>query len=115
MFNLFSKSDQKKIDISSKEFQEMLKDERGVIVDVRTLQEYNAGHLADTDLQLDFLNGDFHDAVKDFDPAKTYYLYCRSGNRSGQAARLMQREGFENVYNVGGFEDLARAGFDTNP
>jgi len=113
MFNLFSKSDKAGIDISSEEFKEMLKEERGVIIDVRTQQEYNAGHLADTDHLYDFLNGDFQKAVEEFDPSKTYYLYCRSGNRSGQAARMMQREGFENVYNVGGYDALARAGFET--
>lgn len=113
MFNLFSKSDKANIDISAEEFKEMLTEERGVIIDVRTRQEFDAGHLADTDHQYDFLNGDFQNAVNELDPSKTYYLYCRSGNRSGQAARILQREGFEQVYNVGGFDDLARAGFET--
>ena len=113
MFNLFKKSDQTKTDISAEEFREMLTEERGVVIDVRTRQEYDAGHLADTDHLFDFLNGDFQNAVQDLDPSKTYYLYCRSGNRSGQAARIMQKEGFEQVYNVGGFDDLVRAGFES--
>ena len=50
----------------------------------------------------------------DLDKDKTYYLYCRSGNRSGQAARIMKSKGFDNVYNVGGFEDLVRFGFESD-
>jgi phage shock protein E len=112
MFSLFSKST--KVDVTVDEFKEMLEAERGVIIDVRTKQEYDNGHLKLTDAQYDFLNGDFQNQIDSFDKNKTYYLYCRSGNRSGQAARIMQKEGFENVYNIGGFEDLANAGFDIN-
>lgn len=36
------------------------------------------------------------------DPDDTYLLYCRSGNRSGQTAALMQQLGFENVYDMDG-------------
>jgi len=112
MFSLFSKS--AKVDVTVNEFKKMLEAERGVIIDVRTKQEYDNGHLKLTDAQYDFLNGDFQNQIDSFDKNKTYYLYCRSGNRSGQAARIMQKEGFENVYNVGGFEDLENAGFESN-
>ena len=112
MFNLFSKSTA--VDVSIDQFKEMLDKDRGIVVDVRTKQEYNAGHLKITDAQYDFLNGEFQDQIESFDKNKTYYLYCRSGNRSGQAARIMQKEGFKNVFNVGGFEELAEAGFDSN-
>ncbi|MEZ4659580.1 MAG: rhodanese-like domain-containing protein [Caldilineaceae bacterium] len=37
-------------------------------------------------------------------------LYCRSGNRSGQALRLLQMAGYTNVYNIGGLSDLAAQG-----
>ena len=100
------------VDISSAEFKEKLEKERGVVMDVRTKMEYNEGHLELTDLQYDFNSGEFHNIVDELDKEKTYYLYCRSGNRSGQAARIMKNKGFENVYNVGGFEDLVRYGFE---
>jgi phage shock protein E len=110
MFSFLTRSDG--VDISSAEFKEKLEKERGVVLDVRTDMEYEEGHLKLTDEQYDFNSGEFHDIVDDLDKNKTYYLYCRSGNRSGQAARIMKSKGFENVYNVGGFEDLVRAGFD---
>lgn len=112
MFNIFSKTTE--VNVSIDHFKEMIEKERGIVIDVRTKQEYNAGHLKITDAQYDFLNGEFQDQIENFDKNKTYYLYCRTGNRSGQAARIMQKEGFKNVFNVGGFEELAEAGFDAN-
>lgn len=110
--NIMSKSNN--LDISITEFKEKLDRERGVIIDVRTKEEYEAGHLKLTDEQIDFLNGDFHESVHSLDKDKTYYLYCRSGNRSGKAALILAEEGFENVFNVGGYEDLVYAGFESN-
>ncbi|PWN07850.1 rhodanese-like domain-containing protein [Rhodohalobacter mucosus] len=110
MFSFLTRSDG--IDISASEFREKLEKERGVVIDVRTKMEYDEGHLEMTDKLYDFNSGEFHENVDDLEMDKTYYLYCRSGNRSGQAARLMKNKGFENVYNVGGFEDLVRAGFE---
>jgi|SRR6056297_3638299 phage shock protein E len=111
MFNMFTKQSNG-IDISIDEFKEKFQEEQGVVIDVRTQEEYEEGHLVKTDKLLDFTNGEFQDSLSDLDKDKTYYLYCRTGNRSGQAARIMKSQGFENVYNVGGFEDLANAGFE---
>jgi len=110
MFSFLSK--QNDIDISSEEFRQKRESNSGVVIDVRTQEEYDDGHLKITDAQHNWLNGDFHNAVEEMDKSETYYLYCRSGNRSGQAARMMKKKGFENVYNVGGFDDLVSAGFE---
>jgi phage shock protein E len=110
MFNFMSKTSD--IDISAEEFKEKLKSNPGKIIDVRTRVEYEEGHLTITDEQYDWNSGEFHKVVDQMEKDKAYYLYCRSGNRSGQAARLMRNKGFENVYNVGGFEDLADFGFE---
>jgi len=111
MFSFLSRSDG--IDISAEEFKEKIEEEKGVVIDVRSKMEYEEGHLKATDELIDFNAGEFHNKVDSLDKDKTYYLYCRSGNRSGQAARLMKSKGFENVYNVGGFEELARSGLET--
>lgn len=112
MFSFLSKN-QNDIDISAEQFKEKLESNPGVVIDVRTPEEYEAGHLKIADEQYNWNGGDFHDAVEDLDKDKTYYLYCRTGNRSGHAARLMKEKGFENVFNVGGFEDLVSSGFDS--
>lgn len=85
-----------------------------VVLDVRTPAEYAGGHLENAD-NIDVMAPDFASRVDGLDRKKTYYLYCRSGNRSGQAARRMKEMGFEHAYNVGGFEDLAAAGAPVAP
>lgn len=110
MFNFLSKKSD--MDLSSEQFKEQIGDNPGLVIDVRTADEYEAGHLAMTDARYDWLNGEFQDAVEELDREKTYYLYCRSGNRSGQAAKMMKQKGFENVYNIGGFQNLANSGLE---
>lgn len=100
------------INISPEEFKIKLKQDGGTIIDVRTRGEYNEGHLKGA-LQSDVMNGEFRKQINSLDKNKTYYLYCRSGNRSLQAARMMIQNGFENVYNAGGMGRLAYAGFET--
>ncbi len=115
-YNFFSNSDRnmdKSMNISPSEFKEKVKADPGVVIDVRTDEEYKNGHLAIADHQFNLLDGEFESKLDSLNKSKTYYLYCRSGNRSGQAARLMKKNGFENVYNAGGFGDLAAEGLET--
>ncbi len=100
-----------KLEITPDEFKVKLARDRGVIIDVRTRREYEEGHLKNA-VQYSLMNGEFHQKLESLDKNKTYYLYCRSGNRSGQAARIMKQHGFENVYNIGGFGQLAYAGLE---
>ncbi|MFO7315318.1 rhodanese-like domain-containing protein [Rhodothermus marinus] len=79
-----------------------------VVIDVRTPEEFAQGHLEGA-INLDLMAPDFSEKIARLDPNRTYYLYCRSGNRSGQAARLLRERGLK-AYNIGGLEDLARAG-----
>jgi phage shock protein E len=116
IYNFLTNSNQQmdeQIDITPAKFGEMIKSNSGVVIDVRTEDEYQNGHLSLASHQYDLLNGEFEAQLDSLDKDKTYYLYCRSGNRSGQAARLMKKNGFENVYNVGGFKELADEGFET--
>lgn len=57
-------------------------------------------------------SGEFEEKLDSLDKSKTYYLYCASGNRSGKAAEIMKENGFENVHNLGGYNDLVEAGFE---
>lgn len=111
MFNFLSnKSDTNEMS----DWKNQIQNEPGLIIDVRTQGEYDQGHLAKVDAHYDFNSGEFEEVVDDLDKDETYYLYCRTGNRSGQAANIMKERGFENVYNIGGFEDLVRDGFESN-
>lgn len=98
--------------LTAAEFREKLSSEPGIVIDVRTPGEFAGGHLAGA-LNYDFLGGVFADTMNKLDKDATYYLYCASGNRSGQSAQMMINAGFTTVYNAGGFHELATAGLPT--
>jgi rhodanese-related sulfurtransferase len=80
-----------------------------VVVDVRTPEEFAEGHLEGAEL-LDIYDPAFRDGVDGLDRDAAYLVYCRSGNRSGQAVALMEELGFTEVYDAGGLDALATAG-----
>ena len=55
----------------------------------------------------------YHDPA--FDKDKTVLLYCASGGRAALAGKTLQEMGYAEVYNLGGFKDLAEAGHATEP
>ncbi len=70
-------------------------------IDVRTQQEYDAGHVASAELlPLNQLESKIESEIADKDTK--IIVYCRSGNRSGQAQRLLNDMGYTNVYDAGG-------------
>jgi rhodanese-related sulfurtransferase len=79
-----------------------------VVSGVRTPEEFAQGHLEGM-IYLDLMAYDFHETIARLELNRTYYLYRRSGNRSGQAARLLRERGLETC-NSDGLEELARAG-----
>lgn len=50
-----------------------------------------------------------------FQKDKTILLHCASGGRSALAGKTLQDMGYTNVFNIGGFKDLAAAGLATEP
>ncbi|HMW34237.1 MAG TPA: rhodanese-like domain-containing protein [bacterium] len=85
--------------VNSDTLNQLLKDKPGVLLDVRTVGEFSTGHLKDAVL-LDFMKPEFESELEKLDKSATYYVYCRSGNRSAKAASLMNQKGFQSVYNV---------------
>lgn len=78
------------------------------LLDVRTTEEFDAGHLPGA-VNLDVQAPDFEEQLlAGFDPAGDYYVYCRSGNRSGQAIERMRAAGFTGeLSNYGGLEEAS--------
>jgi phage shock protein E len=72
-----------------------------VVLDVRTPEEFAEGHL-DGAVLVDFYDADFAEQLAALDPDVPYLMYCRSGNRSGQALGVMEQLGFSSVADVGG-------------
>jgi len=77
-------------------------DSNAFILDVRTPEEVEEGYIAGA-TNIDFYEGqDFINALEALDKTKHYYVYCRSGNRSGQACAYMEKAGFTKAYNLVG-------------
>lgn len=77
------------------------------IIDVRTPEEFAAGHV-DGAMNLDFNNAEeFTDGIAKLDKTGDYVLYCRSGNRAGKAQSQMEKAGFNSVKNLGSLEQAA--------
>lgn len=89
---------------TTKRFEKMMQKPDAVVLDVRTPEEYKAGHLKNARL-LDFNSGAFDSSYQQLDRSKTYLVYCRSGKRSDKAASKMAAAGFKNVVQLkGGIE-----------
>ncbi|SHJ26061.1 Rhodanese-related sulfurtransferase [Arenibacter nanhaiticus] len=92
-------------DLSQEEWSSQLEsDNNALILDVRTQEEVEEGYIPNS-IHIDiYLGQTFIDELEKLDKTKNYYVYCRSGNRSGQACALMNQLGFENAFNLeGGF------------
>ena len=77
------------------------------ILDVRTAEEFKASHVIGA-THLDWYQANFKDIIATYDKSASYKLYCRSGNRSGQAEQLMKALGFQDVENLGSLADACR-------
>jgi rhodanese-related sulfurtransferase len=85
-----------------------------VVIDVRSPAEVAEGAIAGATV-LDFNAGEFEAKIGDYDRNAAYLVYCRSGNRSGQAVSIMKELGFTDVIDAGAFSDLQAAGAPTTP
>lgn len=79
-----------------------------VIIDVRTPGEFADGHLEGA-VNIDLSAADFAARVDELDRDVDYVLYCRSGNRSGQALAIMEQAGFVSLVNAGGVDAASQA------
>ncbi|MGB5370878.1 MAG: rhodanese-like domain-containing protein [Flavobacteriaceae bacterium] len=91
------------MDLSQEEWSEQLQqDGNAMVLDVRTPEELEEGFIPNA-TNIDFYLGqEFLSEIEKLDKAKNYYVYCRSGNRSGQACAIMNSLGFKNTYNLAG-------------
>ncbi len=72
-----------------------------VVLDVRTPQEFAAGHLPGA-INLDYYSPTFREQLNQLDKSKTYFVYCRTGHRSGEAVKIMKQLGFKKIYDLNG-------------
>ncbi len=91
--------------ISQEQAKEMMeKDDGHVVVDVRRQDEYDAGHIPGAILiPNESIGTERPEELPD--PDQIILVYCRSGNRSKQAAQKLFDMGYRNIYEFGGITD----------
>jgi rhodanese-related sulfurtransferase len=72
------------------------------VLDVRTLEEWNEGHLKNA-IRIDIKQPGFAEAAaKQLDPGRPLLVYCRSGARSAKAVGMLEKQGFTRIENLSG-------------
>ena len=109
-FGLFGQTNKfKTADVA--EFAVAVADTSYVVLDVRTPAEYAEGHIPGTDYNIDVLDDSYTDvALKTLPKDKPVALYCRSGNRSKNAARILAENGYQVLELGTGFRGWTAAG-----
>jgi rhodanese-related sulfurtransferase len=87
--------------LSGRAFKKQLEEtDNAVLLDVRTAGEFAGGTIPGSK-NIDFLNPTFAKKVEGLKKDATYFVFCRSGNRSGSACKMMHKMGFD-VRNLSG-------------
>jgi len=82
------------------DFKAGMEGDNSVLIDVRTPEEFNGGHLENS-INIDIMGGSFPQQINELDKNKNYYIYCRSGGRSASACGAMASWGFSELNNLG--------------
>ena len=96
-----SSNSQSYINLKPIEFQAAIENEGCIILDVRTPQEVSSGAIENAST-IDFYDQDFERKISKIQKDKTVYVYCKSGGRSSQAAKLLVKYGQAKVVNLNG-------------
>lgn len=83
-----------------------------VLIDVRTPQEYEQGHLENS-ININIAGDSFKEEVEKLDKSQPVYVYCKVGGRSARAASTLKEMGFEEVYDLeGGIRNWESSGME---
>lgn len=87
---------------NSEEISEIIQDKSVTIIDVRTAEEYKAGHVEGAiNIPYDEIENEVN-----YDKDQTIAVYCRTGVRSSEAAKILEKMGYTKIYDLGGIEDF---------
>lgn len=104
--NVIEKTDAGYTHISMDVAMEYMKEKDTVIVDVRTEEEYEKGHIKGAiNIPLHAIDGTVVGKLKDYH--EKILVYCESGNRSVQASAKLAALGYKQVYEIGGIQDYS--------
>lgn len=86
--------------LTTKEVNEIVEDDDLIIIDVRTKEEYDSGHIPNA------INIPYDEIEKvNYDKSKTIAVYCQTGKRSSNAALQLEKMGYNKIYDFGGISN----------
>ncbi len=92
------------------EFEQLRADKKNVVLEVRTSQEFAAGHIPGA-INLDVNSAEFEQKAAALDKSRSYLVHCAAGVRSARACDKMSKLDFSKLYNLeGGFKAWEKAG-----
>ena len=110
LFGLFGQTNDFKI-VDANEFARYIQDNDVTVLDVRTPEEHSEGFIPGTDFNIDVLQVSYTKiATEKLPKDKPVALYCRSGNRSKKAAKILADKGYEVLELGTGFRGWVAAG-----
>jgi phage shock protein E len=78
------------------------------LIDTRTPEEFSESHIQNAlNLPLDTIKAG---ATPDAEKEAKIYLYCRSGNRSAEAKKILEQKGYTNIVDLGGMNEVVALG-----
>lgn len=89
------------VDITVAQFKELIVEQGGTILDVRTPEEWAEGTIANAQ-KINFYDDDFAAQTENLDKTKPVFVYCKLGGRSSNAAEVLKEKGFSKIYNLDG-------------
>ena len=87
-------------------FSSLLSSNEVIVIDVRSFEEVKTGIIQDA-IHIEWTKIDKEITKIDITKDQPIYLYCRSGNRSGKAAVILESIGYTNVINAGSIEEAS--------
>ena len=97
--------------ISDAQFNE-IQDTDFILVDVRTIEEYESGHIQNA-VNFDFYSESFQKEILSFDKNSSIILYCRTQNRSTKTANYLKENGYKEITVIeGGITSWVKNGND---
>ena len=91
-----------------------LEDSNYTLIDVRTQDEFDLGHI-DSAINLDFYSDTFHNDILSLPKNETIVLYCRTNNRSSKTATILKENGYREILVIrGGITEWVKKGNDIN-
>lgn len=98
--------------VDAAQFRKLTESPNALVLDVRTAEEVAEGHLPNS-VNIDIYSSDFMAKVQELPKDKEILVYCKVGGRSQQAAEILSKQGFAQVYNLdGGIVAWQGSGFE---